>query len=354
MEQVEKDGDWYLMCPDECPNLNEVYGKEYEDLYWKYVSEKKYRKVIKARKLMEKIMDSQLETGTPYILYKDHINEKSNQKNIGIVKSSNLCVDYDTNIITDEGIFKIGDLEDQNINVWNGSEFSKVDIKKTNTNQTMNKILFSNGEELICTPEHKFYIQTKYTHSAHNKKSDSKNWMKEIRAKDLKENMKIIKFEFPIIDNKNDDFKYSYTHGLFCADGTYDIRDNDDLKQCNYNKFENNDFCKKHLFMKNYNNYNELITNKDKCNGIVGIKKPLLFLYGEKQKLEQFIDVRDEYNKRINIKSNRTEFLLPIDLPDKYIVPYNHSLNTKLRWLEGFVDGDGTITDNNGTQTIQM
>lgn len=91
MEQVEKDGDWYLMCPDECPNLNEVYGDNYNELYWKYVSEKKYRKVIKARKLMEKIMDSQLETGTPYMLYKDHINEKSNQANIGIIKSSNLC-----------------------------------------------------------------------------------------------------------------------------------------------------------------------------------------------------------------------------------------------------------------------
>jgi ribonucleoside-diphosphate reductase alpha subunit len=91
MEQVEKNGDWYLMCPDECPNLNEVYGDAYNELYWKYVSEKKYRKIVKARKLMEKIMDSQLETGTPYMLFKDHVNEKSNQKNIGIIKSSNLC-----------------------------------------------------------------------------------------------------------------------------------------------------------------------------------------------------------------------------------------------------------------------
>jgi ribonucleoside-diphosphate reductase alpha subunit len=91
MEQVEKDGDWYLMCPDECPNLNEVYGEEYEKLYWSYVSDKKYKKIVKARKLMDKIMDSQLETGTPYILYKDHINMKSNQANIGIIKSSNLC-----------------------------------------------------------------------------------------------------------------------------------------------------------------------------------------------------------------------------------------------------------------------
>lgn len=93
MEQVEKDGDWYLMCPDECPNLNEVYGDEYKKLYWSYVENGKYREKISARKLMEHIMDSQLETGTPYIGYKDHVNRKSNQMNVGIIKSSNLCIE---------------------------------------------------------------------------------------------------------------------------------------------------------------------------------------------------------------------------------------------------------------------
>jgi ribonucleoside-diphosphate reductase alpha subunit len=93
METVEADGDWFLMCPDECPYLNERYGEEYNILYRKYVEQGKYREKIKARKLMEKIMDSQFETGTPYMLYKDSINQKSNQKNIGIVKSSNLCAE---------------------------------------------------------------------------------------------------------------------------------------------------------------------------------------------------------------------------------------------------------------------
>ena len=93
MEQVEKDGDWYLMCPDESTGLTEVYGDEYNILYWKYVEEKKYKVKMSARKLMEHIMDSQLETGTPYMLYKDSINRKSNQKNIGIIKSSNLCAE---------------------------------------------------------------------------------------------------------------------------------------------------------------------------------------------------------------------------------------------------------------------
>jgi len=93
MEQVEKDSDWYLFCPDEAPGLEDVYGEEYNKLYWRYVDEKKYKKKVSARKLMEKIFESQLETGTPYMLYKDTINRKSNQKNIGIIRSSNLCAE---------------------------------------------------------------------------------------------------------------------------------------------------------------------------------------------------------------------------------------------------------------------
>ena len=93
MKQVESDGDWYLLSPDDCPGLNDVYGDEYEQLYWKYVNEGKYRNKIQARKLWMAIMESQIETGLPYIGFKDNINKKSNQKNIGIIKSSNLCIE---------------------------------------------------------------------------------------------------------------------------------------------------------------------------------------------------------------------------------------------------------------------
>ena len=91
MKQVENDDDWYLMCPDECPGLNDVWGNEYEELFWKYVHLGKFNKKIKARELMKAIWESQQETGTPYITYKDHVNRKSNQQNIGTIKSSNLC-----------------------------------------------------------------------------------------------------------------------------------------------------------------------------------------------------------------------------------------------------------------------
>jgi ribonucleoside-diphosphate reductase alpha subunit len=91
MKQVESNGDWYLMSPDECPGLTDVYGEQYEELYWSYVNAGKFRVKISAQKLWLTILDVQFETGMPYFAFKDSINRKSNQKNIGTIKSSNLC-----------------------------------------------------------------------------------------------------------------------------------------------------------------------------------------------------------------------------------------------------------------------
>ena len=91
MKRVETNGKWYLMCPNTSKGLSDVYSEEFEALYNKYVSEKKYLKEMNARDLWFKILDSQMETGTPYMLYKDACNQKSNQKNLGTIKSSNLC-----------------------------------------------------------------------------------------------------------------------------------------------------------------------------------------------------------------------------------------------------------------------
>ena len=97
MQRVEADGDWSLFSPDEAPGLSDVYDtpeeKKFTELYEFYESEGKARKVIKARKLMDHILTAQMETGTPYMLYKDPCNYKSNQKNLGTIKSSNLCTE---------------------------------------------------------------------------------------------------------------------------------------------------------------------------------------------------------------------------------------------------------------------
>jgi len=93
MKRVEEDSTWTLMCPNECPGLFDCYGEEFEKLYIKYEKEGKGRKTINARDLWGKILESQIETGTPYMLYKDASNRKSNQKNLGTIRSSNLCTE---------------------------------------------------------------------------------------------------------------------------------------------------------------------------------------------------------------------------------------------------------------------
>jgi ribonucleoside-diphosphate reductase alpha chain len=93
MKRVEENGTWTLMCPNECPGLSDAYGEDFDKLYTKYEKEGRGRKTIKAQEIWFKIMESQIETGTPYMLYKDAANLKSNQKNLGTIKSSNLCTE---------------------------------------------------------------------------------------------------------------------------------------------------------------------------------------------------------------------------------------------------------------------
>ena len=93
MKRVEADGEWTLMCPNECPGLFTSHSEEFEERYMRYEAEGKGRKTIRARELWEKILESQIETGTPYMLYKDAANRKSNQKNLGTIRSSNLCTE---------------------------------------------------------------------------------------------------------------------------------------------------------------------------------------------------------------------------------------------------------------------
>lgn len=93
MKRVSEDSVWSLMCPSECPGLVEAYGEDFEQLYEKYESEKRFKKQIKARELFTRIIETQIETGAPYMCYKDAVNRKNNQKNLGTIRSSNLCAE---------------------------------------------------------------------------------------------------------------------------------------------------------------------------------------------------------------------------------------------------------------------
>jgi len=192
MERVKNKQMWSLMDPDACKGLSEVYGNEYKKLYEEY--EKDPTKVIKqvpALDVWKEIVKSQMETGTPYICYKDAGNEKSNQKNYGTIKSSNLCVAPETLILTDKGHIEIQKLKDERVNVWNGTEWSEVVVKQTGENQELITIYFSNGNNLACTNYHKFYI------------IDDNGNTKCIEARELKEGMSIIPYRYENTDYVN-------------------------------------------------------------------------------------------------------------------------------------------------------
>ena len=184
MERVKSQGTWTLMCPDECPHLSDVYGQDFVDLYTKYEQQGKGRKTVLATDLWFEILDAQMETGIPYMVYKDAVNRKSNQKNIGVIKSSNLCVSGNTRILTDRGHIVIKTLENQHVYVWNGKQFSQVQVKKTGVDQEMVRVLTSDGSELICTPYHKFYLEGK---------------TETVEARNLKENDVLESCEFPSV-----------------------------------------------------------------------------------------------------------------------------------------------------------
>jgi len=296
MKRVEKDEMWSLMCPDQCPNLNKVHSDEYEKLYTQYEQEGKYVTQVKARKLFKHILTCQSETGFPYMLYKDHANRKSNQQHLGTIRSSNLCVSGDTHILTKEGQFPIKDYMNKNIDIWNGSEWSKVVVKKTGTDKELVRVSLSNGSHLDCTPEHKFYIQESYSNTD----------VKEIAAKDLQPGNKLIEWNLPTdVVCKTTEFKYPYTHGFFCGDDT------------------------------TVYNYSNITPN-------------VLCLYGDKKLLIDYIDKTfySENNNGIHIS-------LPKDLEPKFKIPLNNNRDTQLRWLEGFFDAVGTICRNGSDESLQ-
>ena len=288
MEKVEKDEEWHLMCPHECPGLPDVYGEEFNELYRMYVAQGRFKKAVKAREVWDAILKSQVETGTPYMCYKDSVNAKSNQKNLGTIKSSNLCVAPETMILTKNGYQKISDLVGQVVNVWNGEEWSAVTISNTSNKSRLVRVNFSDGTFLECTEYHKFHLQVGYGNNVEIKPTTN-----------LVPGDRLIKWTppNPIEFEDTEDFNYPYTHGFFCGDGTY---------------------------LSTYSGFKTI---------------PSVSLYGEKKKLVEHLEVRtmsgeEDVSGRLNVQ-------LPYDLPNKFKVPLRGTVKTRLEWFAGLCDADG-------------
>ena len=340
MERVKTNGKWTLMCPDECPGLSDVYGEEFNALYTKYEEENRGRISINARDLWFQILDAQMETGTPYLLYKDAVNKKSNQKNVGIIKSSNLCVAPETLILTDKGHVQIKDLEGKSVKVWNGVEFSDTTVVKTGENQELIEIETDDGMILNCTNYHKFYIQSSYSSKS----------IKMVDACNLQPGDKIIKSEYPVISG-NEKMIYPYTHGFFCGDGTYgNVCKDKQPTQCKFKPLDGHKYCKRHIDYETEHSCNDVNIDNSICNALSYSKKPIVYLYGEKKKLLEFID----YRNNISEFEDRITLSLPLDINEKFYVPMDCDLQTKLEWFAGYCDADGSISNNGTNQQLQV
>lgn len=157
MHRVRDDGTWTLFDPSLCAGLTDSYGDAFTQLYESY-ERQGLGKPVRAKDIWDLIISSQIETGLPYMLYKDACNSKSNQKNLGTIKSSNLCVAGSTTVLTDIGPVTIKSAVDTVVNAWNGAEFAPVTVRYTGVSRRLLEIAFSNGLHVQCTPEHKFYM----------------------------------------------------------------------------------------------------------------------------------------------------------------------------------------------------
>jgi len=290
---------WSLFCPNKAKGLVDVFGDEFENLYEEYENKKLYNKQISIIKLWKHILEIQQESGVPYICYKDSVNRKNNQNNLGTISTSNLCVHGDTLVLTKDGYNPIKDLSGKNVEIWNGNEFSLSPVQKTGENQTLIKIITDDGCELQCTKYHKFHIVSGSRNTKHIVKE----------AHELRKDDRLIKCQYPVLKGNIDfDFESPYTHGLYCGDGSsYKLK-----------------------------------------NSI----QPFIDLYHGKQDLLQYLDY-DRVLTHSKVK-NSTRIMLYESIEKKFKVPINSSLDNKLKWLAGYIDADGTIIKNQDARCIQI
>jgi ribonucleotide reductase alpha subunit len=192
MTRVKTSGKWSVFSSSTCPGLTDVYGDEYTKLYEKYEAEGKAYHTYEARDIWSAIYTSQKESGIPYMIYKDRVNKLSNQKNIGTIKSSNLCVSGDTDCLTINGYKNIKFLANNNWGshmIWNGNTFTKAQFAKTSDMANVLLVTTKCGYKLKCTPFHKFYI------------NDENNKSIMITAENLTPGLKLLKWELPLIND---------------------------------------------------------------------------------------------------------------------------------------------------------
>ena len=284
---------------------NDFMNAVKDDTDWELKSPKDgtVRSKVNARSLFQKIVETRLTTGEPYIVFSDTVNNNipEFQRKLGLkVSTSNLCVAPETRILTKQGYVRIDQVAGTYQQVWNGKCWSTALVAKTGENQKLVSVYLSNGVKLDVTPYHKWKIQTGY--GSHHTQM--------VSTYELQVGDKLVKPNFEAIPDGGDhwDEDLAYLNGFYTADGCDDARGN-----------------------------------------------PRVYLYADKRHLINFF--MRMYPTHYNLDENggiRDTFYYERGmLAPKLTVPLNCDRATKLNWLAGFLDGDGTVTTNGDTQTIQ-
>lgn len=185
---------WYFFDPTskEGRQLEGLYGHEHTEKYKELIQEcdSKTTKKIETNKIWMAILNSQIETGMPYMCFRDAANLKSNLKHVSEIRSSNLCVSGSTLMLTDTGYYSMKELEGETVNAWNGMEFSQVTVRKTSENSQMKTFKFNSGLFLECTAQHEFYVQKEG------------NKIVKLKGEELKRGFMLEKYNIPKIVNE--------------------------------------------------------------------------------------------------------------------------------------------------------
>lgn len=278
-------------------DVKREYGKEMSsinitEMYEELVENENIRKwKLDAEEVLQAAALISGESGYPYVLNGD-VASKADALNANI-NMSNLCVHGDTKILTDKGHIKIGENVGKKVNVWNGQEWSNVELKQTGTDQKMLEVSFNHNQPLVCTPQHQFYIQEGYGRQAKILK---------VEAKDLKKGDKLIRFETEVIEGDKV-LEKAYTNGFYTADGS-------EVWQERYTK-----------------------------------PSSRIYLYGEKMKLKEHIEFDGVW---LDSEPNRlTASNVPGLQPSGFVPDSTYTVESRVKWLAGLLDGDGTVAATN-------
>jgi ribonucleoside-diphosphate reductase alpha chain len=290
-EKAAKNEQWMNISYKVNPNLWEAMYRDdgsFERLYAEHEKSSKRKKFIPARKLALEFLRIQEETGRMYEHNTYEMNRHTPFKDV--IYSSNLCVAPETLILTSKGYVPIVSVTDKFVDVWNGSEWSNVQIKQTGHNVKLIKVVTDAGQTIHCTPEHKFYLPGIKT---------------PIAAKDLKAGIRLVKpASLPVV-NGSESLENSYANGFFSGDGSVE-----DGRQKIY---------------------------------FYGAKQALMSLFGD---LLENVKVQPDLNRAYGYTKK---------LRQKFFVPdATFSVQSRISWLEGIMDADGCVSENNGAKALNL